>query len=101
MIGVKAFLLVSTLLLTAGLITVMTRKNAIGILMGVELILNSAGLNFILFSRYVHGNVSGMIFTIFIIALAAAEVAIALAIVLAIFNMVGHIQADKLTNLKE
>ncbi len=85
-IGLHHYLIVSALLFAVGLFTVATRRNAVAILMGIELILNSASLNFVAFSHFVHGAIAGQVFSIFIIVLAAAEAAIALAIVLAIFR---------------
>ena len=83
-----------------GLLTVMTRKNAVGILLGVELILNAAALNFIAFEHFVVGGVGGQIFTVFIIVLAAAEAAVALAIVLAMFRNFGTVHVDTINRLK-
>ena len=64
----------------------MTRRNGIAVLMGVELILNAANLNFIAFSRFGGMNMDGHIFALFVIVLAAAEAAVALAIVINIYN---------------
>jgi NADH-quinone oxidoreductase subunit K len=80
------FLVVGALLFALGLVTVATRRNAVGVLMGVELILNGANVNLVAFNRYVAGGVSGQVFALFVIVLAAAEAAVGLAIVLAIFQ---------------
>jgi NADH-quinone oxidoreductase subunit K len=80
------FLVVGALLFALGLVTVATRRNAVGVLMGVELILNGANVNLVAFNRYVVGGVSGQVFALFVIVLAAAEAAVGLAIVLAIFQ---------------
>jgi NADH-quinone oxidoreductase subunit K len=85
-IGLNHFLILSAILLGLGLLTVATRRNAVAVLMGVELILNAAALNFVALSHYVEGGVGGQVVAVFIIVLAAAEAAIALAIVLAIFR---------------
>ena len=69
-----------------GLFCVLTRRNAIGMLMGVELILNAANINYLAFARYCSGSYDGQIFAIFVIMLAAAEAAIGLAIVLGIYQ---------------
>jgi NADH-quinone oxidoreductase subunit K len=69
--------------------------------MGVELILNAAALNFVAFSHYVEGSVGGMVFAVFIIVMAAAEAAIALAIVLAIFRQFHSIDAANTSTLRE
>ncbi|MFT4569587.1 MAG: NADH-quinone oxidoreductase subunit K [Hyphomicrobiaceae bacterium] len=94
------FLIVSLVLFSAGLFCVLTRRNAIGILMGVELILNSANLNFIAFSRYGSGNFDGQVFSIFVIMLAAAEAAIGLAIVLGIYRKFHAIDVANMTTLR-
>ncbi|MBI3070851.1 MAG: NADH-quinone oxidoreductase subunit NuoK [Deltaproteobacteria bacterium] len=100
-VGLWQYVVVSGVLFSLGLVCVATRKNAIAVLMGVELILNSANINFIAFSHYVSGAVGGQVFTVFVIILAAAEAAIALAIVLAIFNRFRTIEGDVATTLKE
>jgi NADH-quinone oxidoreductase subunit K len=94
------FLMVAAVLFGLGLFTVMTRKNAVGILLGVELILNAAALNFVAFEHYVAGGVGGQVFTVFIIILAASEAAIALAIVLQVYRGFRSIVADELNDLK-
>ncbi len=94
------FLMVGAALFGLGLFTVMTRKNAVGILLGVELILNAAALNFVAFEHYVAGGVGGQVFTVFIIILAASEAAIALAIVLQVYRGFRSIVADELNDLK-
>jgi len=100
-IGLQHFLVVSAVLFGLGLLTVATRRNAVGILMGVELILNAAALNFVAFAHYVEGAVTGMVFALFIIVLAAAEAAIALAIVLAIFRHFRCIDSTQTTTLRQ
>ncbi len=100
MIGLHHFLILSLSLFVIGLAVVLSKKNAIAILMGIELILNACGLNFVAFSTFTGGGISGQVMTIFIIALAAAEAAIALAIVMAIYHQFRHIDASKLDQLK-
>jgi len=100
-IGLQHFLVVSAALFALGLLTVATRRNAVAILMGVELILNAAALNFVAFAHFVAGAVGGVVFALFIIVLAAAEAAIALAIVLAIFRHFRTIDAHDVSTLKE
>ena len=85
-VGLQHYLAVGLALFCFGLFCVLTRRNAIGVLMGVELILNAANVNFIAFSRYGVGGYDGQVFSIFVIMLAAAEAAIALAIVLGIYR---------------
>ncbi len=101
MIGLNHFLVVAALLFATGLYTVLSRRNVIGILMGVELILNAAGLNFVAFNHYTAVGVQGGVFTVFIIVLAAAEAAIAMAIVLAIYQNLRDIDANKLDTLQQ
>ena len=100
-VGLPHFLVVSAILFGLGLVTVASRRNAVAILMGVELILNAAALNFVAFSHFVEGNVGGVVFALFIIVLAAAEAAIALAIVLAIFRHFHSIDAEDTATLKD
>ena len=100
-VGLSHYLIVAAALFVIGLLTVATRKNAVAILMGVELILNAASLNFVAFSHFVHGAITGQVFSVFIIVLAAAEAAIALAIVLAIFRTFRAIDADQTSTLRE
>ncbi len=100
-VGLSHYLLVSAALFAIGLLTVATRKNAVAVLMGVELILNAASLNFVAFSHFVHGAIAGQVFSVFIIVLAAAEACIALAIVLAIFRVFRVIDADQTNTLRQ
>ena len=99
-IGLVHYLTVSAVLFGLCLFTVMTRKNAVGILLGVELILNAAALNFVAFNHFVGGGIAGQVFTVFIIILAASEAAIALAIVLQVYRNRRTIDADELTSLR-
>ena len=94
------FLVVSALLFSFGLFAVMSRRNAIAVLLGVELILNAANLNFVAFARYGIFSMDGQIFAIFIIIIAAAEAAVALAIVLNIYNNFQSINVDEADSLR-
>ena len=100
-VGLPHFLAVGALLFSLGLLTVATRRNAVGVLMGVELILNGANVNFVAFNHYVTGGVSGQIFALFIIVLAAAEAAVGLAIVLAIFQTFRSIDVRLADTMRE
>ena len=100
-VGLHHFLVVGALLFSLGLLTVATRRNAVGVLMGVELILNAANVNFVAFNHYVVGGVSGQIFALFIIVLAAAEAAVGLAIVLAIFQTFRSIDVRLADTMRE
>lgn len=95
------FLIVSALLFALGLYGIITRKNAILVLMGVELVLNAANINFIAFSRYGGLNLDGQMAAIFVIILAAAEAAIALAIILNIYHRFQTVNVDEVSSLKE
>ena len=102
-IGLPHFLIVGAILFSLGMVTVVTRRNAVGILMGVELILNAANVNFIAFNHYVapKGSMTGQVFSIFVIVLAAAEAAIGLAIVLAIYQTFKTIDVQETSLLRE
>ena len=100
-VGLPHFLVVGALLFALGLLTVATRKNAIGVLMGVELILNGANVNFVAFERYVVGGIDGHVFALFTMVLAAAEAAVGLAIVLAIFQTFKSIDVRSVDAMRE
>ena len=85
-VSLTHFLVVGALLFGFGIVTVATRRNAVGVLMGVELLLNAANVNFVAFNHYVVGGIAGQVFALFVIVLAAAEAAVGLAIVLSIFQ---------------
>jgi len=87
MITLQHYLLVSAALFSLGLLGVLTRRNAVNILMGIELILNSANVNLVAFSRFGTGNLQGQLFAVFVIVIAASEVAVALAIVLTLYRL--------------
>lgn len=100
MIGLSHFLLVGLAVFLLGLFCVLTRRNAIGILMGVELILNSANINYIAFARYGAGQYDGQIFAVFVIMLAAAEATIGLAIVLGMYQQLRTIDVEAAESLR-
>ena len=77
-----------------GLVVMISRKNIIAVLLGIELILNAAALNFVAYSHYGNGNIDGHIFTLFIIMIAAAEAAVGLAIVIRFFQVRESIHID-------
>ncbi|MFH1811130.1 MAG: NADH-quinone oxidoreductase subunit NuoK [Pseudomonadota bacterium] len=99
-VGLPHVMVVAALLFTFGLICVVTRKNAVGLLMGVELILNAANLNFVAFSHHLTGTIDGHVMALFGIILAAAEACVALAIVLAIYQTFHTIDTTEATTLK-
>jgi NADH-quinone oxidoreductase subunit K len=89
----------SMILFTVGMLGVLTRRNAIIVLMGIELMLNSANINFIAFSRQL-GDMAGQIFGIFTIVVAAGEVAVGLAIIIALFRNKDTINIDEIDIMK-
>jgi NADH-quinone oxidoreductase subunit K len=100
-VGLNHFLLLGALLFVCGAICMATKRNAIGILMGVELVLNAATINFVAYAYYNHTfQVEGQIFALFVIVLAAAEAAIALAIVLNFYNNHMTVDVDTAEELK-
>lgn len=99
-IGLNHFLIVSLIVFSLGLYCVLTRRNAIGILMGVELVLNAANINYLAFSRYSAGSYDGQVFAIFVIMLAAAEATIGLAIVLGIYQQFQSIDVEATETLR-
>ena len=87
MISLQHYLVVSTALFSLGILGLLTRRNAVHVLMSIELILNAANVNLVAFSRFSAGNLEGQIFGVFVIVVAAAEVAVALAIVLTLYRL--------------
>lgn len=100
--GLPHYLIVGVVLFAFGTYTVITRTNAVGILMGVELILNAANVNFVAFQRFnPMPLLTGQVFALFVIVLAAAEATIALAIVLAIYMNMKSIDVGQASSLKD
>jgi len=101
-IGATHFLVVAALIFALGVGVIVTRRNAIAVLLGIELMLNGATLNFVTFSRYLPGNnLDGQMVSIFVIILAAAEAAVALAIVLNLFHVLDTVHVDDADEMKE
>lgn len=100
-VGFTHYLILSALLFSLGIYGVVTRRNAILVLMGIELILNAANINFIAFSKFGGMKLDGQAFAVFVIILAAAEAAIALAIVLNIYHRFHTVNVDEVSKLKE
>jgi NADH-quinone oxidoreductase subunit K len=99
MLPVEYYLGLSVILFTLGALGVLLRRNAIIIFMSIELMLNSANLAFVAFARF-HGGLSGQIFVFFVMAVAAAEVAVGLALIVAIFQTKKSIDVDQMNSLK-
>ena len=101
MITLPHFLLVGAILFVCGAVCMATKRNAIGVLMGVELVLNGASVNFVAFAHYNPAfQMEGQIFALFVIVLAAAEAAVALAIVLNFYNNHTTVDVDTAEELK-
>ncbi len=97
MIPLSWYLLVAAGLFVIGLYGVLVRRNAVGILMGVELMLNAANVNLIAFWRYVgSATMGGQVFAIFAITVAAAEAAVGLALIVAVYRSRGTVNADEI-----
>jgi len=100
-LSLSHFLVVGGLLFCFGLMAVLTRRNAVAMLMGIELILNGANVNLVAFNHYGTGGLSGQIFALFVIVLAAAEAAVGLAIILAIYQMIRSIDTANIASLRQ
>ncbi len=97
--GLQAYLTLAAVLFAIGLFGVMTRRNTIGILLGIELMLNAVNINLVAFARF-QGTVDGMVFTVFTICITVTEVALGLAIVILIFRVRRTVVADHLDLLR-
>jgi len=99
-VDLNSYLLVGAVLFVAGVVCMATKRNGIGVLMGVELVLNGANVNFVAFSRFTDLGLDGQVFSLFVIVLAAAEAAVALAIALNFYNNYLTIDVDRANKLK-
>jgi len=97
--GLQAYLILAACVFAIGLFGVLSRRNAIGILLGIELMLNAVNVNLVAFGRFAADPV-GMIFTLFTISITVAEVAVGLAIVILIFRVRRTVEADHLDLLR-
>ena len=95
----QAYLVLAALVFAIGVFGVLTRRNAVGILLGIELMLNAVNINLVSFARF-RADVGGLVFTMFTIAITVAEVAVGLAIIIAIFRARRTIEADHLDLLR-
>ena len=100
MVSLASFLVVSLILFLAGITVMIARKNVIAILLGIELILNAAALNFAAYTRFINNNLDGHIMSLFIIVIAAAEAAVGLAIVIRFYQIRESIHIDDATQLQ-
>ena len=99
MVPVNYYIILSAILFTIGVVGVLTRRNALIIFMSIELMLNAANLAFVAFSSFIK-SFSGQIFVFFVIAVAAAEVAVGLALIVEIFKSKRSIDVDQMSSLK-
>ncbi len=101
MIPLSWYLLFAAALFCIGLFGVLSRKNAVAILMGIELMLNAVNVNLIAFWRYLTPeNIAGQVFAIMVFAVAAAEVAVGLALIISIYRRRDSVVADEIDMLK-
>ena len=102
MVGLQDVLVVAALLFSIGLYVALSRRNAVGVLMGIEMMLNSVNLNLVGFARFVKSPnpIDGQVFAVFVITIAAAEAAVALALAVAVYRLRASIDVDKLNLLK-
>lgn len=99
-VELKAYLFVGAMLFVCGVVCMATKRNTIGMLMGVELVLNGANVNFVALSRHTPLGLDGQIASMFVIVLAAAEAAVALAIALNFYNNHLSIDVDRADDLR-
>ncbi|MCB9897858.1 MAG: NADH-quinone oxidoreductase subunit NuoK [Planctomycetes bacterium] len=99
--SLSSYLIVSAILFLLGLATILTRRNVLYVLMGTELILNAANLNFVAFTRFGGYELDGQMMALVVVMLAAAEAAVALAIVLRIFHDFGSIDMTRTDSLRD
>lgn len=97
--GIQPYLILAAVVFCIGLFGVITRRNTIGILLGIELMLNAVNINLVAFARY-NADVTGMVFTLFTICITVAEAALGLAIVILLFRIRRTVMADHLDLLK-
>ncbi|MEC7274843.1 MAG: NADH-quinone oxidoreductase subunit NuoK [Bdellovibrionota bacterium] len=100
MISLPSYLFLSFALFIAGIAVMVARKNIIAIMLGIELILNSAALNFAAYTRFANDNIDGHLMSLFIIVIAAAEAAVGLAIVIRFFQIKETIHIDDAAQLQ-
>ncbi len=99
--GLGAYVAVSAALFALGLVCIVTRRNILYVLMGIEMILNAANINFVAFNRFNGDGMDGRMFAIFVIIMAAAEAAVALAIVLNVYHLFRSIKPSEVDFLRE
>ena len=101
MIPLSWYLMVAALLFSIGLFGVMSRRNAVAILMSVELMLNAVNINLVAFWRYIwYQNVDGLVWAVFVLTVAAAEAAVGLALIISVYRSRDSVVAEELDTLK-
>ena len=99
MVPLSAYIILSAILFTLGIVGVLIRRNLIIILLSIELMFNAANINFVAFSHYFQ-NIDGQVFVFFVLTIAAAEVAIGLAILIALFRGRATVNVDEINLMK-
>lgn len=105
-VPLQAYLVVAALLFTMGLFAVMTRRHAVAVLLGIELMLNAANINLVAFSHFlspggqINTVLDGQVFAMMVVALAACEVAVGLAIILRLYRTQGILNPDQANQMK-
>lgn len=99
--GVGAYVAVSAILFVLGIVCIVVRRNILYVLMGIEMILNAANINFVAFNRFSGDGLDGRMFAVFVIILAAAEAAVALAIVLNVYHLFDSVRPSEVDLLRE
>ncbi len=95
------YLIIGIVMMACGIYGFFTRKNLLALLISVELMLNAVNINFAVFNRYLFPDaLEGHFFSLFGIAIAAAETAVAIAIIINVYRNIGHVQTDDITDLK-
>jgi len=98
-LSLNHYLLLGAVLFVLGIFCIVSRRNAVAVLMGVELVINAANINFVAFARFSVGGIEGHIAALFAIVLAAAEAAVGLAIVLALYRQIRSVDMEEATSL--
>ncbi len=99
-VGLQHYLVLAAFIFCTGMLVMILKRNAIGMLIGVELLLNAVNLNLVAFSRYQVGGIDGQVVALFVVVLAAAEAAIAVAIFVNLYNNFATIDVDRADEMK-
>ena len=99
--SLHSYLIIAAVLFSLGAYAIVSRRNAVSVLMGIELVLNATNVNLVAFSRFSAADLRGQLFAVFVIVLAAAEAAVALAIILAIYHNFQTIDVNEIDSLRD